>query len=115
MTKRDRKATAARLEALELEVREIRQLLERQSQPTASRAARPKMTEPARGRSGPIPRRRIYPIAEAAELLGVHRTTLYNRHREGLVSLVRMGSRTYVAADELERYVRETAGDGAGE
>jgi excisionase family DNA binding protein len=52
-----------------------------------------------------LARRLLYPVAEAAELLGVHRTTLYTRHREGLIALVRVGGRTYVAADEIERYI----------
>jgi excisionase family DNA binding protein len=50
--------------------------------------------------------RRLYPVAEAAQLLGMHRTTLYNRSAEGSITLLRIGSRTYVAADEIERYIR---------
>jgi excisionase family DNA binding protein len=53
-----------------------------------------------------VARRLLYPVQEAADLLGVHRTTLYARHREGLIELVRIGGRTYVSADEIERYIR---------
>jgi excisionase family DNA binding protein len=52
-----------------------------------------------------VAQRRLYPIAEAAELLGVHRTTLYTRHHDGLIRIVRIGGRAYVAADEIERYI----------
>jgi excisionase family DNA binding protein len=52
-----------------------------------------------------IRQRRLYPVQEAADLLGVHRTTLYNRAGEGLITLLRIGGRTYVAADEIERYI----------
>ena len=54
-----------------------------------------------------VTQRRLYPVQEAAELLGVHRTTLYNRSNEGLITLLRIGGRTYVAADEIERYIRD--------
>jgi excisionase family DNA binding protein len=54
-----------------------------------------------------VKRRLLYPVAEAAHLLGVHRTTLYDFAREGRLELVRSGSRTYVTAAELERYLAE--------
>jgi excisionase family DNA binding protein len=62
-----------------------------------------------------VNQRRLYPIAEAAELLGVHRATLYNLRREGLITLIRIGARTYVAADEIERFIRDAqpVGDSA--
>jgi excisionase family DNA binding protein len=46
-------------------------------------------------------------VAEAAELLGVHRTTLYQRSAGGLITILRIGGRAYVAADEIERYIRD--------
>jgi len=54
-----------------------------------------------------IAQRRLYPVQEAADLLGVHRTTLYNRAGEGLITILRIGGRAYVAADEIERYIRD--------
>jgi hypothetical protein len=54
-----------------------------------------------------IAQRRLYPVAEAADLLGMHRTTLYARAGEGLIELLRISGRTYVAADEIERYIRD--------
>jgi excisionase family DNA binding protein len=54
-----------------------------------------------------IAKRLLYPVAEAAILLGAHRTTLYARAREGRLELLRVGGRTYVTGAELERYVRE--------
>jgi excisionase family DNA binding protein len=52
-----------------------------------------------------IAQRRLYPVQEAADLLGVHRATLYNRSRAGQIDLLRIGGRTFVAADEIERYI----------
>jgi excisionase family DNA binding protein len=54
-----------------------------------------------------VTQRLLYPVAEAAQLLGVHRTTIYDRAREGRIQLVRSGGRTFVRADELHRYVAE--------
>lgn len=54
-----------------------------------------------------VTQRLLYPVAEAAQLLGVHRTTIYDRAREGRIQLVRSGSRTFVTAVELHRYVAE--------
>jgi excisionase family DNA binding protein len=54
-----------------------------------------------------IAQRRLYPVAEAAELLGVHRVTLYHRAGKGLITILRIGGRAYVAADEIERYIRD--------
>jgi excisionase family DNA binding protein len=54
-----------------------------------------------------IAQRRLYPVQEAADLLGLHRTTLYARAGEGLITILRIGGRSYVAADEIERYIRE--------
>ena len=68
----------------------------------------PKNGRPAAVTTGDlIAQRRLYPVQEAADLLGVHRTTLYNRSAEGLITLLKIGGRTYVAADEIERYIRD--------
>ena len=45
--------------------------------------------------------------AEAAELLGVHRTTLYDYVRHGRLNLVRSAGRTFVTANELARFLSE--------
>jgi excisionase family DNA binding protein len=49
-------------------------------------------------------RRRLYPVAEAARLLGIHRATLYHRAREGAIEFVRVKTNTYVPADEIDRF-----------
>ena len=54
-----------------------------------------------------IARRRLYPVREAAALLGMHRTTVYSRHREGLIEILRIGGRAYVSADEIERFITQ--------
>ena len=70
--------------------------------------SRPKKPPPAAITTGNLIRERcLYPIAEAAELLGMTRASLYNRRREGAISLLRIGGRTYVAVDEIERYIRD--------
>jgi excisionase family DNA binding protein len=52
-----------------------------------------------------IAQRRLYPVDEAARLLGMHRVTLYHRAREGQIQFLKVGGRTYVAADEIERFI----------
>jgi excisionase family DNA binding protein len=44
-------------------------------------------------------------VAEAARLLGMSRASIYNRRAEGQISFVKVGARTYVTADELDRFV----------
>ncbi len=73
----------------------------------------PRHTPPETVRPNPpttsdlVARRVLYPIREAAWELGVHRTTLYQRYKEGRLQLLRDGGRTFVHKDELDRYVRE--------
>jgi excisionase family DNA binding protein len=50
-------------------------------------------------------RRMLYPIDEAAELLGIHRSTLYRRAAAGEITLTHNGKRAFVSARELDRYV----------
>lgn len=45
----------------------------------------------------------LYPIAEAVEQVPVSRTTLYELIKSGELRTVKIGRRTYVAHDELER------------
>jgi excisionase family DNA binding protein len=54
-----------------------------------------------------VAQRLLYPASEAAQLLGCHRTTLYDHAKAGRLELVRVGGRTYVRSDELARFVRE--------
>jgi excisionase family DNA binding protein len=46
-----------------------------------------------------------YDIAEVASILRLSRATLYQRIRVGLITIQKDGRRTFVAADELKRYV----------
>lgn len=52
--------------------------------------------------------RLLHPIPEAADVLGgMSRSTLYERIADGQIKAVKVGRRTYIAHDELERYVRD--------
>ena len=50
--------------------------------------------------------RLLHTIPDAAETLGIGRSTLYNLISSGQITAVKIGRRTLVAQDELERYVR---------
>lgn len=51
--------------------------------------------------------RLLHPIPEASEVLGgMSRSTLYEKLASGEIKSVKVGRRTYIAHDELERYVR---------
>lgn len=53
----------------------------------------------------------MHPIPEAAEVLGgMSRSTLYEKIANGEIVAVKVGRRTYIAHDELERYVRSLTG-----
>lgn len=55
--------------------------------------------------------RLLHPIPEAAEVLGgMSRSTLYEKIANGEITAVKIGRRTYIAHDELERYVRVLTG-----
>lgn len=51
--------------------------------------------------------RLLHPTAEAAEIIGVGRSTLYRLIAEGEIDVVKLGRRTLIAQDELERFVRK--------
>lgn len=53
--------------------------------------------------------RLLHPIADAGEILGVSRSTLYSLIKNGEIETVKIGSRTLIAHDELERYVQTLA------
>jgi excisionase family DNA binding protein len=46
-------------------------------------------------------------IAEALQTLSVGRTKFYSELNSGKIRAVKIGRRTYVASEELDRYVRD--------
>jgi len=52
-----------------------------------------------------IRRRLLYPITEAAYMLGLSEKTLRRRIADGALETVRDGRRVFITADELDRYV----------
>jgi excisionase family DNA binding protein len=51
--------------------------------------------------------RLLHPIPEAADVLGgMGRSTLYEKIAQGEIATVKVGRRSYIAHDELERFVR---------
>jgi excisionase family DNA binding protein len=49
----------------------------------------------------------LHSVREAAQLLGIGRTLLYELTRSGRVRPVKVGGRTLFTHEELERFVRE--------
>ena len=49
--------------------------------------------------------RMLYPINDAVRVLGIGRSTLYELIATGEIHTVKIGRRTLIAHDELERYV----------
>jgi excisionase family DNA binding protein len=49
----------------------------------------------------------LHPIPNAAAVLGIGRSTLYQLISRGEIEVVKIGRRTLVAQTELERYVRK--------
>lgn len=50
--------------------------------------------------------RLLHPIPDACQQLGVGRSTMYELIAAGTLSTVKIGRRTLVPHEELERYVR---------
>jgi excisionase family DNA binding protein len=50
-------------------------------------------------------RRLLYPVSEAAEQLGIQRTSLYELLKGGQLERVKIGRRTLVTAESLIAYV----------
>lgn len=50
--------------------------------------------------------RLLHPVTDAAATIGVGRSTLYRLIEEGEIEIVKIGRRTLIAQDELERFVR---------
>jgi excisionase family DNA binding protein len=54
--------------------------------------------------------RLLHPLPEAQDVLGgMGRSTFYELIKAGEIAVVKIGRRTYIAHDELERYVRALA------
>jgi excisionase family DNA binding protein len=49
--------------------------------------------------------RLLYPINDAAEVLGVGRTMLYTLAKQGEVRIVKIGRRTLITAESLDAYI----------
>lgn len=47
----------------------------------------------------------LHPVQHACETLGVGRTTLYDLAAKGEIEFVKIGRKTLVPADSIERYV----------
>jgi excisionase family DNA binding protein len=52
-----------------------------------------------------IRRRKLWPVPEAASLLGVSKPTLYRWARDGIITFSYIDGRTLVADAELDRFV----------
>lgn len=50
--------------------------------------------------------RLLHPITDAAAVLGIGRTTLYQLIASGEIQVIKIGRRTLIAQEELERYVQ---------
>jgi excisionase family DNA binding protein len=50
-------------------------------------------------------RRLLYPVSEAAEQLGIQRTSLYELLKCGQLERVKIGRRTLITAESLTAYV----------
>ena len=50
-------------------------------------------------------RRLLYPVREAAEQLGIQRTSLYELLKGGQLERVKIGRRTLITAESLTEYV----------
>lgn len=59
------------------------------------------------------PPRLTYHVTEAAHALGISRSKLYQLIRAGEVAKTRIGGRSVVLANELERYLRHCADESA--
>lgn len=76
-----------------------------QAPPPPQRASRRSPTA-ANHRTGPIPTREMYPIAEARQTLGgMSHSAFCERVREGLIPLIAIGRRRYVSAETIRRIV----------
>jgi excisionase family DNA binding protein len=65
----------------------------------------PEHSEPSTTTQDLVMRRKLWPVAEAAYQLGMHRVTLYRLMKAGEVRFVKVNNRTYVTDAELDRFV----------
>lgn len=56
-----------------------------------------------------------YPIPEAFSLLGLPRSSGYERVAKGLIRVQKDGRRSYVTAEEMDRYVRSNCQPGGSD
>jgi excisionase family DNA binding protein len=52
-----------------------------------------------------VPARRLYSIAEAADLLSVTRKHIYQLAYSGRLATVKLGRRRLITAEELDRFI----------
>ena len=55
----------------------------------------------------------VYSVNEAAELLSIGRTMLYDLMREGRLPSLKVGHRRLIARADLERFVEQAQGEAA--
>lgn len=53
-----------------------------------------------------FPQRPRYSVPELLDALGFSRSTFYARVKAGLIKLTKDGRRSFVSAEELERYLK---------
>jgi excisionase family DNA binding protein len=59
------------------------------------------------------PIRRLYPLQEAREKLGgIGHTTIYALIAEGKITTTKIGRRTFVSAEEIDRYIASLESGG---
>lgn len=47
----------------------------------------------------------LYPVAQAATLIGISRATLYREHAEGKIRITKVRGSSFVSDAEIERYI----------
>ncbi len=60
------------------------------------------------------PARLVYSVSEAAEALGVSRGWVYLRMQDGTIAAKKIGGRTVIAVEELDRLLDEAPDYAAG-
>lgn len=55
-------------------------------------------------------KRRLYPVLEAAQQLGVGRSTVYELMAAGELAVVKIGRRSLIPAESLDQYVERLTG-----
>jgi excisionase family DNA binding protein len=81
----------------------IRQVIDDAVQ--AALRAQPQMPPRESVKEEPPPRRRLYPLAEAQQKLGISRTTMYQLLSDGQLPSVTIGRRRFVTSTALSTYV----------